>query len=127
MYLKEFGILFDCKMPRPCAVELHAGWLHHLYQLGLDATALCRGGSRSQLNSSERESPRGKPVASGNFVLILCSSKHEPPRDKPVASGNFVLILCSSKHEPPRDKPVASFDYWCKPRLRYDRRSSIER
>ena len=31
----------------------------------LDATALSRGGSRSQLCSLKRETPRGKPVASG--------------------------------------------------------------
>src|SRR6185503_10339324 len=32
-----------------------------------DATGLPRGGSRFQLNSSERETPRDKPVASLNF------------------------------------------------------------
>ena len=34
-----------------------------------DATALSRGGSRSQLNSNERETPRDKPVASQELVL----------------------------------------------------------
>src|SRR5215813_7487517 len=32
--------------------------------ISVDATALGRGGSRSQLNSNKRETPRGKPVAS---------------------------------------------------------------
>ena len=35
----------------------------------LDATGLPRGGSRSQLNSRDRETPRGKPVASGEWAL----------------------------------------------------------
>ena len=35
----------------------------------LDATALRRGGSRSQLNSSKREAPRCEPVASAAMAL----------------------------------------------------------
>jgi hypothetical protein len=33
----------------------------------MDATALRRGGSRSELNSRKREAPRDKPVASEDF------------------------------------------------------------
>ena len=49
-------------------------------------TALCRGDSRSALNSSKRETPRDKPVASGDFGFDSVSSKHEIPRGKPVVS-----------------------------------------
>jgi hypothetical protein len=47
---------------------------------------LSRGDSRSVLSSSKRETPRDKPVASGDFVFDSVSSKHEIPRDKPVVS-----------------------------------------
>ena len=57
--------------------------LHHCFQkLGLDATALCRGGSRSQLDSSERETPRDEPVASSRPGLSVYSGDRESPRDK---------------------------------------------
>ena len=52
----------------------------------MDATALRRGGSRSELNSSKREAPRGESVASEDFGLILFSNNHETPRGEPVAS-----------------------------------------
>jgi hypothetical protein len=42
-------------MPRPWAVEVHV----------------------LQLNSSKRETPQGKPVASEDLVLDSCSSKRE--------------------------------------------------
>jgi hypothetical protein len=40
----------------------------------LDATGSSRGDSRSALNSSKREIPRDKPVASGDFGLILLTA-----------------------------------------------------
>jgi hypothetical protein len=52
----------------------------------IDATGLSRGDSRSVISSSKRETPRDKPVASGDFVFDTVSSKHEIPRDKPVVS-----------------------------------------
>ena len=39
-----------------------------------DATALRRGGSRSQPRSSQRETPRGEPVASGSWVFDLLAT-----------------------------------------------------
>ena len=52
----------------------------------MDATALCRGASRSELHKRKRENPRGKRVASRNIFWITCSRKRDRPRDKPVAS-----------------------------------------
>jgi hypothetical protein len=54
-----------------------------------DATALCRGGSRSELNSNKRETPRGKRVASENILGRVGSCEREVPRDKPVAFFDF--------------------------------------
>jgi hypothetical protein len=75
------------KMPRACPVECH----DHCYPLvskqKLDATALCRGDSRSKLNSSEREKLHGaSPWHLEILMGTLCSSKREVPRGKPVAS-----------------------------------------
>src|SRR5712672_2819899 len=42
-------------MPRPCAVELHARNYKIRHQSFADATALCRGASRSQLQTTSSE------------------------------------------------------------------------
>jgi hypothetical protein len=42
----------------------------------LDATALGRGGSRSQLNSRKREAPWGKPVASAELCFGILIAAH---------------------------------------------------
>jgi len=47
-------------MPRACPVEFQAGRYTKLQITKLDATALCRGGSRSQVNSAERENSTGQ-------------------------------------------------------------------
>ena len=61
------------KMPRACPVEF-SRWLLNPFRspAKLDATALSRGGSRSQLCSRDCETPRGKPVASGAFGFRFC-------------------------------------------------------
>ena len=51
-------------MPRACPVEAHDLRYTPAKKSGLDATALRRGGSGSQLCSLEREAPRDEPVAS---------------------------------------------------------------
>jgi hypothetical protein len=64
-----------------------ASYTTRTYSTLADATALCRGGSRSKLDSNERETPRGKPVASSSEILrALGSGDPETPRGKPVAS-----------------------------------------
>jgi hypothetical protein len=63
------------KMPRPCAVETRVGrYTDGLSNKRLDATGSSRGDSRSALNSGKRETPRDKPVASGDFVLIVLAA-----------------------------------------------------
>ena len=62
-------------MPRPRAVEV----------------------SRSQLCSSNRETPRGKPVASSNLGLRFVSGDRETPRGKPVASCGYRLLGTKGK------------------------------
>jgi len=65
------------RMPRACPVEIHAccytrpgGGSKGVIAGSKDATGLC---------SSDRESPRGKPVASLGQQLGLCSGDREPP------------------------------------------------
>ena len=61
-----------------------SGWtLHFCQPAKLDATALCRGGSRSQLKSRDRETPRGKPVASSTFKVTNCDLKDSLPAFPP--------------------------------------------
>ena len=61
------------RMPRACPVEIHVG--------SKDATGLC---------SIDRESPRGKPVASLGQQLGGCvAATVNLQRDKPVASSEF--------------------------------------
>ena len=64
------GLPQKVEMPRACPVE-SSRWtlLRILLTSELDATALGRGDSRSQLNSRVRETPRGKPVASGEWFF----------------------------------------------------------
>ena len=50
------------EMPRVCPVESHLLLCKRVINTPVDATALRRGGPRSQLGSSERETPRDKPV-----------------------------------------------------------------
>ena len=79
-------------MPRACPVEIHAGrYIDSANQQNWMPPALGRGGSRSQLNSRDRETPRGKPVASGELTLDSDSRQRETPRDKPVASLGGLL------------------------------------
>ena len=67
-------------MPRACPVESHGCCYTSELSRRLDATALGRGGSPSQLCSSKREAPRGKPVASRilevNLVLAASVKLH---------------------------------------------------
>jgi hypothetical protein len=59
-------------MPRAGPVECHDIRYTPTKKTCLDATALCRGGSRSQLCSYKREAPRDKPVAS---FRLLCKAE----------------------------------------------------
>src|SRR6266850_1020597 len=45
----------DLRMPRPCAVEAHARSYKRTFRRFADATALRRGGSRSQLQKNVQE------------------------------------------------------------------------
>src|SRR5689334_5207530 len=51
-------------MPRACPVEYYARRYTADLTTCLDATGLSRGASRSLLNSTKRDAPRGEPVAS---------------------------------------------------------------
>ena len=53
----------------------------------MDATASRRGASRSQLNSSKRDSPRYKPRGIQTPLFGICvATDREAPRHEPVAS-----------------------------------------
>ncbi len=82
--------------PRACPVASHVGG-YCSYKRETPRDKPVASGNHC---SYKRETPRDKPLASGNH----CSYKRETPRDKPLASGNH----CSYKRETPRDKPVAS-------------------
>jgi hypothetical protein len=62
-------------MPRPCAVETRVGrYTDGLSDKDWMPRARPVGDSRSALNSSKRETPRDKPVASGSFVFVLLAT-----------------------------------------------------
>jgi hypothetical protein len=70
-----FALHKKSKMPRACPVEFSRWTLHRFCQPAkLDATALGRGGSRSQLNSRDRENSTGQ--ARGIF---LCNVNFSAP------------------------------------------------
>src|SRR5204863_9590325 len=83
-------------MPRACPVELHACRLQVKGGISLDATALCRGASRSP-------STRGSP-----HCLL-----QGPKREASTAQGRGIprralLALVEGEREGPRHKAVAS-------------------
>ena len=94
------------KMPRACPVEIHGRCYISPWHLWTQQCVF--GPNNSALCSSERESPRGKPVASLGQQHGMCSRDRESPRGKPVASLDPTTRPCSSKRESPPDKPVAS-------------------
>src|SRR5688572_3081628 len=59
-------------MPRACPVEHHVRRYIDLPQAKLDATALSRGGSRSQLNSRDRENSTGQARGILRLGFRLC-------------------------------------------------------
>jgi hypothetical protein len=99
-------------MPRACPVEPHVR--RYKKQLVQKSGRSRQGKVRlrislpSSFSSSEREAPRGKPVASGfgtsRFFVAVNVSLHGASPWHPDSSR----VLCSSEREPPRGKPVAS-------------------
>ena len=59
-------------MPRARPVEPHDGCYTHGLKPKPDATALCRGGSRLELNSSKRENStvQGRGICSPGFGSV---------------------------------------------------------
>src|SRR5712691_7411012 len=78
----------------PCAVETHAGDYEKAVETLRDATALRRGDSRWRLRESCRNSPRCHGLAPWRFTLDTtgqqisgCAARYrEAPRHKAVAS-----------------------------------------
>ncbi len=75
------------RMPRACPVEVHAGCL----------TAECS----CHQTSSQRESPRGKPVASRESHAIVVAAIVSLQRDKPVASSESSHGFLRGSYERP--------------------------
>ena len=102
-------------MPRPCAVEAHVRSYKDVRRGFTDATALRRGGSRSQLQETSRTSLRCHGLAPWSFTLLLLvviawiSSKNVSLHGaRPWHPQNPSDVFCSCEREAPRRKAVAS-------------------
>jgi len=87
------------RMPRPCAVETHARGNKERSAAFADATALCRGESRSRLQRKVSSvcgchglAPWRLTLIAEAQTLVTKSHKRESPRGKPVASGRVAQL-----------------------------------
>src|SRR5712672_1452391 len=86
-------------MPRPCAMGLHARNYKPRHQSFADATALCRGASRSQLQNTSSEFcgchcpvPWSFTLATTKYVIrVLCGCHGLVPWDFTLATTNHVI------------------------------------
>src|SRR6266853_1206293 len=90
-------------MPRPCAGEAHARSYKRTLRKFADATALRRGGSRSQLQKNVEEICGCHGLAPWRLTLIAKAQefiaknfKRETPRRKAVASSRVVPFFVAA-------------------------------
>jgi len=95
-------------------VEIHARGYKRTLRKFADATALRRGGSRSQLQKNVEEICGCHGLAPWRLTLIAKAQefiaknfKRETPRRKAVASSRVVPFFCSGERETPRRGAVA--------------------
>jgi len=86
------------KIPRACPVESHVS-RYTPTKISVWMPRACPVEPHVKRLATDRETLRGKPVASEPFIVVNTSNAHETPRDKPVVSQNSIRGSPCSKSQ----------------------------